>query len=106
MKGLDKWLKLHVVKKLLNLGVATLTGCCRTGAAVPQTQMLKGVYRELFYAYRVEAFCGRFDDVPCQTLKGLKDRHFLNLLATRGRSFFTLAIWTGTTGSGSASFSC
>ena len=88
---MDKWLKLHVIKKLLNLGVATLNRLLPDREPkFPQTQMLEGIYREFFRAYRVEAFCGSFDDVPCQTLKGLKDRHFLNLLALSRKVLFYL----------------
>lgn len=46
----------------------------------PQTELLEDVYGKLFQAYRLEAYSGRFDDVPYQMLKTLKDRHFLNIL--------------------------
>lgn len=46
----------------------------------PQTQLLEDVYKKLFQAYKLEAFCGRFDDVAYQTLDTLEDRHFLNIL--------------------------
>ena len=46
----------------------------------PQTQMFQDIYAKLFQAYRLEAYCGRFDDVPFQTVETLRDRNFLNVL--------------------------
>jgi hypothetical protein len=53
-------------------------------ARYPQTKMIKHVFQELFNAYCLEVWGGRFDDVPHQTLKRLEDRNFLTFLsATR-----------------------
>jgi hypothetical protein len=50
----------------------------------PQTKMADHVYQQLFHIYVVEAYCGRFDDISYQTLKGLRDRNFQHFLsATR-----------------------
>jgi hypothetical protein len=49
-------------------------------ARFPQTQLLEQVYQNLFQAYKLEVYSGRFDNVPHQTLKTIRDRHFLNVL--------------------------
>lgn len=46
----------------------------------PQTKLLNDVYKNLLQAYRLEAYCGRFDDEPYKDLNALRDRHFLNIL--------------------------
>ena len=77
----DKWILLHVRKKLLNFAVRVINQVLPSPRAqFPQTQLLEDVYERLLQAYRVEVFCGRFDDVPYQTLDALKDKHFLNIL--------------------------
>jgi hypothetical protein len=78
---LDKWVSLHVRKKLINLAVRVLNRLvpCRD-PEYPQTRLLEDVYERLLQAYRLEVFCGRFDDVPYQALHTLRDRHFLNVL--------------------------
>ena len=79
--ALDKWVLLHVRKKLINLGVAALNRLLPKRAPLfPQTELLEQVYQKLLQAYRVEAYCGRFDDVPYQVVEHLRDRHFLNIL--------------------------
>ena len=88
---MDKWIKLHLRKTLLNLAVRFLNFLVPDKQPkYPQTQLLERVYNELLKAYRVEAYCGRFDDVPCQTLEGLKDRNFLNLLELSRKALFYL----------------
>jgi hypothetical protein len=78
---LDKWVLLHVRKKLANLAVCILNRFFSArDPQYPQTQLLEDVYKKLFQAYKLEAFCGRFDDVPYQDLSALRDRHFLNIL--------------------------
>jgi hypothetical protein len=77
----DKWLLLHVRKKLINLACGVINKVLpEQTPQYPQTQLLEDVYKKLLQAYELEAFSGRFDDVPYQTLKTLKDRHFLNIL--------------------------
>ena len=79
--AIDKWILLHVRKTLLNLAVRFLNALIRDRAPEwPQTILLEQVYRRMFQAYRIEAYCGRFDDVPYQSLRALEDRHFLNVL--------------------------
>jgi hypothetical protein len=46
--------------------------------------MVDRVFQQLFHIYMLETYCGRFDDVSYQTLKGLRDRNFQHFLsATR-----------------------
>jgi hypothetical protein len=79
--ALDKWILLHVRKKLINLAFSVLNRLLPERAAVyPQTHLLEQVYQNLLQAYSVEAYCGRFDDVPHQVIEHLRDRHFLNIL--------------------------
>lgn len=81
MSLLDKWVSLHICKKLLNLAVRVLNRLLSSrDPEYPQTRLLEDVYTKLLQAYRVEAYCGRFDDLPYQNLEALKDRHFLNVL--------------------------
>jgi hypothetical protein len=78
---LDKWVLLHVRKKLVNPSVRILNRLISArDPQYPQTQLLEDVYRKLFQAYKLEAFCGRFDDLPYQDLSALRDKHFLNIL--------------------------
>lgn len=78
---MDKWVLLHIRKKLINLTVRVLNRLIPPRAPqYPQTRLLGEVYKQLLQAYKLEAFCGRFDDIPFQDLKMLKDRHFLNIL--------------------------
>jgi hypothetical protein len=89
--ALDKWVKLHIHKTLLNFVVGFLNWLIpdRTPQH-SQTQLLENVYRKLLKAYEVEVYCGRFDDVPYQTIKALKDRNFLNLLELSRKVLFYL----------------
>jgi hypothetical protein len=89
---LDKWVLFHVRKKLVNLAVRILNGLISPrDPQYPQTQLLEDVYRKLFQVHRLEAFCGRFDDVPYQDLSALGDRHFLNILELSGKFLVYLA---------------
>jgi hypothetical protein len=56
-------------------------------ASYPQTRMAKHVFQHLFNAYCLEAWGGRFDDVPHQTLGGLEDRNFLHFLSATRKIF-------------------
>lgn len=88
----DKWLLLHIRKTLLNMCVRVLNLFLpERRAEFPQTELLEAVYAKLLQAYRLEAFCGRFDDVPYQTLAALKDRHFLNVLELSRKVLIYLA---------------
>jgi hypothetical protein len=83
---LDKWVSLHIRKKLINLAVRILNKLVPSrDPAYPQTRLLEDVYKKLLQAYKLEVFCGRFDDVPYQALQTLKDRHFLNVLELSGK---------------------
>jgi hypothetical protein len=46
----------------------------------PQTVIVQKVFDQLDEAYETEVRAGRFDDMPYQTLDGLKDRNFQRLL--------------------------
>lgn len=74
-------LRMHLTKKFVNLATRIL---CRfvpeAKATYPQTKMLEDIFAKLQHAYQIEVYAGRFDDVPFQTLKGLKDKHFLKFL--------------------------
>ena len=81
MKLLDKWVCLHIHKKFINLIVRVLNRLIPPREPMyPQTRLLEDVYEKLLRAYRLEVFCGRFDDVPFQAVQTLKDRHFLDVL--------------------------
>jgi hypothetical protein len=54
-------------------------------AQYPQTKMLADIYADLFRVYNLEVFAGRFDDVPYQVLKTLKDKNFLRTLELSGK---------------------
>jgi hypothetical protein len=43
------------------------------------------VFKRLFQAYRIEAHCGRFDDIPYKQLPDLKDKNFIRLLSLTRR---------------------
>ena len=89
---MDKWVLLHVRKKFLNACVQVLNLFLRDRKAeFPQTQLLEQVYQKLLQAYRIEAYCGRFDDVPYQVVEHLRDRHFLNILELSRKVLIYLA---------------
>jgi hypothetical protein len=88
----NKWILLHVRKKLINALVRIANQVLPERRAVfPQTQMLEQVYQKLFQAYEIEAYCGRFDDVPYQAVEHLRDRHFLNILELSRKALIYLA---------------
>ena len=88
----NKWILLHVRKKLINLAVRLINQVLPVPRAeFPQTQMLERVYEKLFQAYRIEAYCGRFDDISYQTIEHLHDRHFLNILELSRKGLIYLA---------------
>lgn len=88
----DKWILLHVRKKLINAAVRMINQVLPAPRAeFPQTQLLERVYEKLFQTYRIEAYCGRFDDVPYQMVEHLRDRHFLNILELSRKALIYLA---------------
>jgi hypothetical protein len=90
--ALNKWILIHVRKKLINAAVRLLNHVLPAHRAeFPQTQLLEQVYEKLLQAYRIEAYCGRFDDVPYQTVEHLHDRHFLNILELSRKALIYLA---------------
>jgi len=89
---LDKWLSLHVRKKLLNLAIRFLDALLPDPRPqYPQTRLLEDVYKLMDGVFRVEVLCGRFDDVPWQKVKTLKDRHFLKVLELSRKGLICLA---------------
>jgi hypothetical protein len=82
---LHKELKEHLLKQVINLCMRVIDKIVpEPRARYPQTKMVKHVFQQLFNAYCLEVWGGRFDDVPHQTLKGLQDKNFLHFLsATR-----------------------
>jgi hypothetical protein len=74
-------LKMHLTKKFVNLAVRILNKLVpEAESTFPQTRMAEHVFQRLFKAYRIEAYCGRFDDVPYQPISALKDKNFMRLL--------------------------
>jgi hypothetical protein len=43
--------------------------------------MASYIFKDLDHVFKVEAFCGRFDDAPYQSFGKLKDRNFQHLLS-------------------------
>jgi hypothetical protein len=83
---LDKWFKLNLAKKLLNPAVRVLNILIpEREPAYPQTKILARVYADLLHVYKIEAKCGRFDDIPYGTLDTLKDKNFLRFLQLSGK---------------------
>jgi hypothetical protein len=78
---LDKWLKLNLAKHIINPVVRVLNLLIPAREpAYPQTKILARVYEDLLHVYKIEAHCGRFDDIPYGTLDTLKDKNFLRFL--------------------------
>jgi hypothetical protein len=74
-------LKMHLTKKFVNLAVLILNRLVPVAKPTyPQTRMIGKVFMRLNKAYRTEVYAGRFDDVPYQTLNGLRDSNFQRLL--------------------------
>jgi hypothetical protein len=78
-------LKLHFFKKLINFCMRAIDRLLpEVKPYYPQTKMAEHVFQQLFHVYRLEVYQGMYDDVPRQTLEGLKDRNFQHYLsATR-----------------------
>jgi hypothetical protein len=78
---MDKWLKLHLVKRFVNLAVRVLNRAVpRVEPTYPQTKALSEIYRNMYKAFSVSVYCGIFDDVPYQRIKTLRDRNFQHAL--------------------------
>jgi hypothetical protein len=78
---LDRWLKLHLFKTFLNAGIRILNLIVpKAEPTWPQSQIVRNVFARMHRAYAVEAYCGRFDDIPYQSPVALKDKHFLRVL--------------------------
>jgi hypothetical protein len=79
--ALDRWLKLHLFKTFLNRCVQVLNLIVpRAKPTWPQSKIISNVYDRMYHAYAVEAYCGRFDDIPYQTIKSVRDKNFLRVL--------------------------
>ena len=78
-------LKEHLLKKLINFCMVVIDKLVpEVKPYYPQTKMSEHLFQQLLHVYALEVWCGRFDDVPYQTFKGLKDRNFQHFLsATR-----------------------
>ena len=75
-------LKLHLFKKIVNLCARVIDRLLpETRARYPQSKMLEHVFQQLFNVYLLEVYCGRFDDVPKQSLASLEDRNFQHFLS-------------------------
>ena len=78
-------LKLHFFKKLVNFCMRIIDRLLPdVKPYYPQTKMAEHVFQQLFHVYRLEVYQGMYDDVPGQTIGGLRDRNFQHYLsATR-----------------------
>lgn len=75
-------LKLHLLKKLVNLAMRFSDRFLPDSRPrYPQTRMLEDVFKDLFHVYELEVYQGMYDDVPYQTVQGLKDRNFQHFLS-------------------------
>jgi len=75
-------LKLHLLKKTVNLCMRFIDRFLpETRPRYPQSVMLEHAFQQLFNAYLLEVYCGRFDDVSRQSLASLKDRNFQHFLS-------------------------
>jgi len=78
---MDRWLKLHLTKRFVNLAVRLLNTLIPAAEPTyPQTKIVDNVFRKLFKAYKTEVYAGRFDDVPYQSMLKLHDRNFQRFL--------------------------
>ena len=78
---MDRQLRMHLTKKLVNSAVRVLNRLIpEEKATLPQTVMTDNVFKRLFQAYKIEAYCGRFDEIPYKQLPSLKDKNFMRFL--------------------------
>lgn len=78
---MDRWLKLHIFKTFFNASVRILNlATPKVEATWPQSKIVSNVFVKLYNTHKIEAFCGRFDDVPYQNLAKLKDKNFFRVL--------------------------
>jgi hypothetical protein len=75
-------LKLHFLKKLVDPFIMLLDRLLpETEPYHPQTRMLDHVCSQFFHVFELQAYEGMYDNVPYQTLNGLKDRNFQHFLS-------------------------
>jgi hypothetical protein len=73
-------------KKLVNFAVRIFSKLVPDAKpSYPQTVMTDNVFKRLFQAYRIEAYCGRFDEIPYKQLPDVKDKNFMRLLSLTRR---------------------
>lgn len=78
---MDKWLKLHLVKRFVNLAVRVLNRMIPSAEPTqPQTRALSEIYKSMYKAFSVEVYSGTFDDVAFQKIARLRDRNFQHVL--------------------------
>jgi hypothetical protein len=88
---LDRWLKLHIFKTFLNAGVRVLNLMVpKAEPTWPQSQIVRNVFARMHHAYAVEAYCGRFDDIPYQSPATVKDKNFLRVLEVSEKLLYYL----------------
>lgn len=75
-------LRLHLFKKVVNLCMRVFDQVLpEARSRYPQSRMLEHLFQQLTNVYLLEVYCGRFDDVPKQSLVSLKDRNFQHFLS-------------------------
>jgi hypothetical protein len=78
---MDRELKMHLVKRFVNLAVRFLDLIIpHARVCTPQSRMINHVFDRLDKVFRCEVYSGAIDDVPGQRLSNLKDRNFQRLL--------------------------
>jgi len=78
---MHKELKLCLTKKFVNFAVRILGRLVpEAKATYPQTLMTDNMFKRLVKAYQIEAYAGRFDDIPYKQLPELKDKNFMRFL--------------------------
>lgn len=89
---MDRWLKLHLFKTFLNGCVRILNLIVpRSKPTWPQSKIVSNVYSRMYHAYAVEAYCGRFDDIPYQSPRTVQDKNFLRTLQLSEKLLYYLA---------------
>jgi hypothetical protein len=85
-------LKLHLLKKFVNLGMHLLDRILPDSRPYyPQTRMLEHTFQRLFNAYILEIWGGRFDDVAHQSIHELKDRNFQHFLSVARKTLLFIS---------------
>lgn len=90
--SMDKWLRLHLVKRFVNLAVRILNRAIpRVEPTLPQTKAAAEIYASMYKAFSVHVYSGVFDDVPYQRIATLKDRNFQHVLELSEKIIMYLA---------------